>query len=79
MSTREASPSGVMAAIAEGMPMPWTVEVTFRTKDGTEVFTWYAPCQVTAPDQTVSLEIDLGSVHMTGPGMPPARREGGQR
>jgi hypothetical protein len=65
VSTGEAAPSGVMATIAEGLPMPWTVEVTFRAKDGSEVFTWYAPCQVTAPDQAVSLEIDLGSVRST--------------
>ena len=58
-------PSGVMAAIADGLPLPWTVEVTFRTKDGREVFTYYAPCQVTAPDQTVTVEVDLGATRFT--------------
>jgi hypothetical protein len=57
--------NAVMAAITEALPMPWTVEVTFRTKDGREVFTWYAPCQVTAPDQTVAVEVDLGATRFT--------------
>lgn len=52
----------IMPAITEAMPLPWTVEVTFRTKAGGPVFTWYAPVEVTAPDQTVSVEIDLGSM-----------------
>jgi len=62
-------PAAIMAAITEALPMPWTVEVTFRTKDGREVFTWYAACEVTAPDQAVAIEIDLGSVHLAGPGV----------
>ena len=59
-----------MAAIAEGLPLPWTVEVTFRTTDGREVLTWHAPCRVTAPDDTVAVEVDLGSVRMTLDGQP---------
>lgn len=58
-------PNAVMAAIAASLPMPWTVEVTFRTLKGEPVFTWHAPCKVTAPGQTVSVEVDLGSVRMT--------------
>lgn len=58
-------PNAVMAAIARELPMPWTVEVTFRVKDGREVFTYVAPCKVTAPDQVVSVEVDLGSARLT--------------
>jgi len=51
-----------MAAIAKALPLPWTVEVTFRTLAGEKVFTWHAPCQVTAIDDTVDINLDLGSV-----------------
>lgn len=54
-----------MKAIAQAMPMPWTVEVTLRTKAGDEVFTWYAPVEVTDIDQAVAIELDLGSVQAT--------------
>jgi hypothetical protein len=53
-------PNAIMAAIAEAQPLPWTVEVTFRTKAGDELFTWNA-CEVTSLDQTVSIEIPVGT------------------
>ena len=53
-------PGAVMAAIAEAQPLPWTVEVTFRDTAGEPVFTWNA-ATVTSLDQTVSIEIPVGT------------------
>ena len=53
-------PNATMTAIAASQPLPWTVEVTFRTKAGDELFTWNA-CTVTSLDQTVSIEIPVGT------------------
>ena len=53
------NPNAVMTAIASAQPLPWTVEVTFRTKAGEALVTWNA-CEVTSLDQTVSLEIPVG-------------------
>lgn len=71
-------PNAIMAAIAEALPMPWTVEVTFRTKAGVPVFTWHAPSHVTAADQVVAVEIDLGSTEWSGPGLPALGEDYGQ-
>ena len=54
-------PNAIMTAIAAGQPLPWTVEVTFRDTAGEPVFTWTA-CEVTSLDQTVSVEIPVGTV-----------------
>jgi hypothetical protein len=63
-----------MRHIVGALPLPWDVELTFRTpsrvtkkgkvKRGRKIYTHYWPGLVTKPYQKVAVEVDLASMRI---------------